>query len=152
MLITSSAFKDGERIPSKYTCDGYGISPPVIWNGVPAGTLTLALIVEDVDAPAGVFTHWVIFNISSSTSGLQEGNPSFPLELPSGAIQGKNSLGNVGYVGPCPPSGTHRYVFHLYALDTQLNLPSEATRQDLLNAMQGHVLAEGQLTGLYSRS
>ncbi|MEM3736837.1 MAG: YbhB/YbcL family Raf kinase inhibitor-like protein [Candidatus Bathyarchaeia archaeon] len=150
MVITSRAFKNNESIPSQYTCDGKDVSPPLCWSGAPQGTKTYALIVDDPDAPGGTFTHWVIFNIPSSESGLQENVPKTG-KLPNGAIQGKNDFGRNGYGGPCPPSGTHRYQFHLYALDTQLNLPPGATKQDLQRAMRGHILAKAELIGLYSR-
>jgi hypothetical protein len=151
MVLTSAAFQDGGRIPSKYTCDGDGISPPLAWNGVPRGTKSIALILDDPDAPKGVFTHWVIFNIPATDNSLHE-NVQTSGTLPNGATQGSNSGGRIGYTSPCPPSGTHHYVFHLYALDVQLNLQAGATEQDLLTAITGHVLAEAKLTGLYSRS
>ena len=151
MVLTSAAFQDGGRIPSKYTCDGDGISPPLAWNGVPRGTKSIALILDDPDAPKGVFTHWVIFNIPATDNSLHE-NVQTSGNLPNGATQGSNSGGRIGYTSPCPPSGTHHYVFHLYALDVQLNLQAGATEQDLLTAITGHVLAEAKLTGLYSRS
>ncbi len=153
MMIASPAFQDGQRIPFRYTCDGENISPPLTWSGAPAETKTYALIVDDPDAPIGVFTHWVVFNIPASSSGLHEKfASSFPSEtVPGGMVQGKNSAGNVGYIGPCPPSETHRYVFHLYALDTQLNLQPGATKQDVRNAMEGHILAQALLTGLFGR-
>jgi hypothetical protein len=121
------------------------------WSGLPNGTKSVALIVDDPDAPRGIFTHWVIFNIPATDNSLHE---NVPLNgtLPNGAIQGSNSGGRIGYTSPCPPSGTHHYVFHLYALNMQLNLQAGATKQDLLAAITGHILAEAQFTGLYSRS
>jgi Raf kinase inhibitor-like YbhB/YbcL family protein len=150
MIIRSPAFKNGERIPPTYTCDGENISPPLSWSGTPRETKTYALIMDDPDAPAGVFTHWVIFDIPAGSSNLQEKIPAGGT-LSNGAVQGRNSSGRIGYTGPCPPSGTHRYVFHLYALDTQLSLQPGATKQDLLNAMEGHILAGAELTVLFSR-
>ncbi len=151
MVLTSTAFQDGGRIPSRYTCDADGVSPPLAWSGVPRGTKSIALIIDDPDAPKGIFTHWVIFNIPATVNGFDENVPA-SATLPNGATQGSNSGGKVGYTPPCPPSGTHHYVFHLYALDTQLNLQAGATKQDLLTAITGHILAEAQITGLYSRS
>ena len=150
LTLTSEAFGDGERIPSKYTCDGENVSPPTVWSGAPNETRSYALIMDDIDAPAGRFTHWVIFNIPVTANRLEENVPAVET-LPNGAKQGRNGFGKIGYGGPCPPSGTHRYVFHLYALDTLLNLQPGATKQDVLNAMKGHTLAEAELTGLYGR-
>jgi len=150
MMISSPAFENGERIPPKYTCDGENISPPLSWGAAPDGTRTYALVVDDLDAPSGVFTHWLIFNIPATETSLRENVPA-RATLSNGAIQGSNSFGKTGYGGPCPPAGTHRYVFHLYSLDTELSLPPSATRQDLLKAIEGHVLAEAELIGLYSR-
>jgi Raf kinase inhibitor-like YbhB/YbcL family protein len=151
LILTSSAFKNGEPIPRKYTCDGASISPSLAWANAPKETKSYALIVDDPDAPAGTFTHWVIFNIPTTENSLPENIPTSQT-LPSGASQGKNGAGKIGYTGPCPPSGTHRYMFQFYALDTQLNLPPGSTKQDVMNAMQSHILAQTQLTGLYSRS
>jgi Raf kinase inhibitor-like YbhB/YbcL family protein len=150
LMVTSQAFKSGEPIPSKYACDGEDVSPPVGWSGSPEKTRSYAVIVDDVDAPMGLFTHWVIFNIPGAESSLQEGVPTVGT-LPNGATQGRNDFGKIGYAGPCPPSGTHRYVFHLYALDALLSLQAGATRHDVLEAMKGHILAEAELTALYSR-
>jgi hypothetical protein len=151
LVLTSAVFRDGGRIPSTYTCDGIGISPPLAWSGTPNGTKSIALIVDDPDAPRGIFTHWVIFNIPATDNSLQE-NASATGNMPTGATQGSNSGGRIGYTSPCPPSGTHHYLFHLYALDMQLTIRAGATKQDLLTAIAGHILAEAQLTGLYSRS
>jgi Raf kinase inhibitor-like YbhB/YbcL family protein len=150
LIVTSQAFKSGEPIPSKYTCDGEDVSPPISWSGANEQTKSCALIVDDLDAPIGPFTHWVIFNIPAAASSLQEGVPAVGT-LSNGAVQGRNGFGKIGYGGPCPPSGTHRYVFHLYALDTLLSLQAGASEGDALQAMKGHILAEGELTGLYSR-
>lgn len=150
LTVTSEAFGNGERIPSKYTCDGKDASPPISWTGAPKETECYALIMDDLDAPMGTFTHWLIFNIPPTESGLQE-DLSTVGTLPNGAMQGRNDFGKIGYGGPCPPPGTHHYMFHLYALDMLLNIQSGAAKEDVLEAMKGHILAEGQLTGLYGR-
>lgn len=149
MNLTSPAFKDGGAIPAKYSCDGEGVSPPLAWTGVPAGAQALALIVEDPDAPSGVFTHWVVFNIPPTADGLSE-NASHE-GMPAGAKQGRNSMGRTGWFGPCPPSGAHHYVFHLYAVNVAFELKAGAERSDVDNVTRGHVLAEAKLTGLYTR-
>jgi Raf kinase inhibitor-like YbhB/YbcL family protein len=149
--LTSTAFQEGQTIPKQYTGDGRDLSPPLKWGDPPAGTRSLALIVEDPDAPRGTFTHWVLFNLPAEARELGEGVPPKPT-LPDGAMQGINDFGKVGYGGPSPPPGKpHRYVFKLYALDTPLDLGPGATRQQLLQAMDGHVLDEGQLMGRYGR-
>jgi len=148
--ITSAAFKEGEMIPQKYACDGQNISPPLKWNSVPSNVKSLALIVDDPDAPAGIWVHWVIFNIPPAMTELSENVPAKD-SLPDGALQGKNSSRDIGYEGPCPPGGTHRYYFKLYALDTTLKLSSGITKADLLKAMEGHIVAQAQLMGRYSR-
>ncbi len=149
--LTSSAFADGSPIPSKYTCDGNDVSPPLKWSGVPQGTKSLALICDDPDAPAGIWVHWVMYNIPATTTELPEGVPASDAVLGS-ARQGVNDFRRIGYGGPCPPRGNpHRYYFKLYALDTELSLKSKATKKDVVNAMQGRVLAEGQLMGTYRR-
>ena len=148
--VTSSAFEDGGVIPAKYTCDGEDISPPLQWDAVPEGTKSIALICDDPDAPIGTFVHWVLFNLPADTKELAEGIPK-GTTLPNGAQQGTSDFGRIGYGGPCPPSGTHRYFFRIYALDTQLDLAPGARKPDLLNAMQGHILAQGQLMGKYKR-
>jgi Raf kinase inhibitor-like YbhB/YbcL family protein len=150
LIVTSQAFKSGESIPSKYACDGEDVSPPISWSGASEQTKSYALIVNDLDAPTGTFTHWVIFNIPAADTDLQEGVPTVGT-LSNGATQGRNGFGKIGYGGPCPPSGRHRYVFHVYALDTLLNLQAGASQGDVLEAMNGHILAEGELTGLYSK-
>jgi Raf kinase inhibitor-like YbhB/YbcL family protein len=144
--LASSAFSTGQKIPDKYTCDDLGLSPPLNWTGAPAGTKTYVLIVEDQNALN--FTHWVIFNLPSNQTVLDEAVSPKGV-LPKGAAQGKNDFGAVGYGGPCPPSGSHRYVFHLYALDTSLALSAGATKQAVRTAMKGHVLAEATLTGIF---
>ena len=150
MVLTSTAFEEGEMIPKKYTCDGSNISPPIRWDSVPPQAKSLALIADDPDAPMGTWVHWVIFNIPPSLSGLPESIPPKD-SLPNGSLQGKNDFRNSGYGGPCPPGGTHRYFFKLYALDITLQLKPGCTKADLLKAMQGHIVAEGQLMGRYSR-
>jgi hypothetical protein len=149
--VLSSAFQEGDRIPSKYSCEGQDVSPPLAWSEPPAATQSFALVVDDPDAPGGVFTHWLLFNIPSDCRELAEAVPSAP-ELPSGALQGKNDFGRIGYGGPCPPPGRlHRYRFTLYALDQPLDLKAGASKKQVLDAIQGHILAQGQLTGTYQR-
>lgn len=150
MELKSHAFEEGSMIPKKYTCDGQDISPPLKWTSVIDGTKTLALICDDPDAPGGTWVHWVIFNLPSDTRDLAENMPHLK-ELPNGAKQGTNDFGKIGYGGPCPPGGTHRYYFKIYSLDTDLNLEAGATNAQLLQAMKGHILGEGQLIGKYKR-
>lgn len=151
MQLTSSAFKDGEAIPAQFTCQGRNISPPLIWSGVPGAAKSLALIVDDPDAPSGVWVHWVLYDLPSSTNELSEDVPKSQ-HIPGGATQGLNDFKHLGYGGPCPPPGKpHRYFFKLYALDKILELKPGASKQDVERAMQGHVLAEGQLMGTYQR-
>jgi len=151
ITLTSVAFKEGGKIPVKYTCDGQDISPALEWGELPTGTKTFALIVDDPDAPAGIFTHWVIFNIPAASRKLPEAVPA-TAQLNDGTLQGKNDMGKLGYGGPCPPPGrAHRYQFTIYALDKSLDLKSGASKKELLSAMKGHILAQGQLTGLYQR-
>ena len=148
--VSSSAFVEGGTIPSKYTCDGDDISPPLQWEGVPDGTVSIALICDDPDAPMGTWVHWVLFNLPADTLTLAEKCPA-DANLPSGARQGITDFGRTGYGGPCPPSGTHRYYFKIYALDKKLDLPTSARKSDLLKAMEGHILNQGQLMGKYKR-
>jgi len=137
-------------IPSKYTCDGENISPPIEWGPLPPGTVTLALIADDPDAPRGTWVHWVVYNIPSEDRWLQENVP--PEEIhPDGCMQGRNDFGRIGYGGPCPPGGTHRYFFKLYALDIHLGLSPGATKAELIRAMDGHVIAKGEIMGTYTR-
>ncbi|RME48616.1 MAG: YbhB/YbcL family Raf kinase inhibitor-like protein [Caldilineae bacterium] len=145
-VLTSSAFGMGEKIPVRYTCDGEDISPPLQWSDPPAGTQTFTLIMDDPDAPVGVWDHWLLFNLPAGTRALPE-----KATPPAGSVDGKNSWGRTGYGGPCPPRGTHRYFFKLYALDTSLNLPAGASKKDLLRAMEGHILAQAELMGTYAR-
>jgi hypothetical protein len=149
--ISSTAFAEGQPIPDKYTCAGQDVSPPLTWSSAPASTKSFALIADDPDAPVGTWVHWVIYNLPPTATSLAENTPSSP-ELPDGSKQGVNDFGNVGYGGPCPPPGRpHRYFFKIYALDAVLNLKSGATKKELLKAMSGHVLGEGQLMGTYQR-
>jgi len=150
LSITSTAFKQGERIPSKYTCDGSGVSPGLEWSDVPEGTRSFTIIADDPDAPVGTWIHWVLYNVPAETRALPEAVPT-DASLPDASRQGKNSWGRLGYGGPCPPGGTHRYYFKLYALDTVLELPTGVSENDLLKAMKGHILSEAELMGLYSK-
>jgi Raf kinase inhibitor-like YbhB/YbcL family protein len=148
--ITSSAFQQEGMIPSKYTCDGADVSPPLQWDEIPEDTKSIALINDDPDAPMGTWVHWALYNLPADTKELAENIP--PEEtLPNGAKQGITDFGRIGYGGPCPPSGTHRYFFKIYALDSQLELESGANKNQLLKAMEGHILAQGELMGKYKR-
>lgn len=149
--LTSESFLEGEPIPSQYTCDGEDVSPPLVWSGVPDNTSSFALIMDDPDAPVGTWVHWVLFNLPGNATALNVGLPA-EAELPDGSQQGTNSWGRLGYGGPCPPSGTHRYYFKLYALDTSLELGESATKEDVLAAMEGHILMKTELMGTYSTS
>ena len=148
--INSTAFSEGELIPARYTCDGPDVSPELSWSGVPEAAKSLALICDDPDAPMGTWVHWVLFNIPPGANGLPGEIPS-DASLENGARHGRNDFRRLGYGGPCPPGGTHRYFFKLYALDAELALESGITKAELLEAMQGHILDEGQLMGTYSR-
>jgi Raf kinase inhibitor-like YbhB/YbcL family protein len=151
LSVSSSAFKEGDKIPAKYSCDGQDISPPLAWGEPPQGIRAFALITDDPDAPGGVFTHWVLFNLPANIRQLGEGTPAQE-RLPDGALQGKNGFGRIGYSGPCPPRGrAHRYFFTIYALDKSLDLKPGASKKQLLDAMKGHILAQGQLIGTYQR-
>jgi hypothetical protein len=151
MVITSSAFKEGELIPSKYTCDGDDISPQLSWSGAPENTKSFALINDDPDAPSGDWVHWVIFNIPGSVKELPENIPHDKI-LDNGTKQGTNDFGQIGYGGPCPPGGTHRYYFRIYALDVYIDKDAGITKKVLISAMEGHILAEAQLIGKYKRN
>lgn len=144
--LTSIAFEQGGPIPPKYSCDGDDISPPLAWDKPPAGTRSLALIMDDPDAPAGTWVHWVVFAIPPELLALPEGMQGSELAV----TVGENSWGRSDYGGPCPPSGTHHYFFKLYALDTTLNLDKSTSKKQLLAAMDGHILAEADLMGTYS--
>ncbi len=148
--IKSTAFEEGGMIPKKYTCDGMDVSPPLTWASVPEGTKSLALICDDPDAPMGTWVHWVLFNLPGDTKELPENIPP-QKTLANGVKQGINDFRKIGYGGPCPPGGTHRYYFKLYALGTEINFEAGATKARLLKAMEGHILAEGQLMGKYRR-
>ena len=150
MNIKSSVFEEGGDIPQKYSCDGEDISPPLSWSGAPETTKSFALISDDPDAPMGTWVHWVIYNIPGSSSGLDEDVPADET-LSDGSMQGQNSWNRIGYGGPCPPGGTHRYYFKLYALDTELDLKTGASKKELERAMKGHVVAEEQIMGRFSR-
>ena len=152
LMLTSPAFAEGNPIPTKYTGDGPDISPSLRWSGVPEGTRSLALIADDPDAPVGTWVHWVLFNLPPTAKELPENIP--PAEnVAGGAKQGRNDFQQLGYGGPAPPPGRpHRYFFKLYALDCELALRPGATKRDLAEAIEGHVLAEGQLMGTYQRS
>ena len=149
--LTSAAFQEGEPIPVQYTCDGTNISPPLAWAGIPGGTNSLAMIVDDPDAPGRTWVHWVVYQISPDLTGLPEGLVKYSNAGGTGTA-GKNDFNKLGYGGPCPPKGKpHRYFFKLYALDADLELQQGATKTQLEAAMQGHILAQGQLMGTYGR-
>jgi Raf kinase inhibitor-like YbhB/YbcL family protein len=149
MNLTSTSFQGGSRIPAKYTCNGAGISPQLVWSAPPAGTASYALIVTDPDAPGRTFVHWVRYDLPAETRALPEG---LPRQLADGSRQGRNDFGDLGYGGPCPPPGSpHHYVFTLYALDAKLNLPVGATRAQVEAAMQGHILERWELIALYQQ-
>ncbi len=149
--IESRAFKQGATIPARYSCQGENISPPLAWANPPSGARSFALIVEDPDAPAGIWTHWVVYNLPAQARAMDENTPKLG-ELPNGGLQGTSSFGSVGYGGPCPPPGrAHRYFFRLYALDTVLELKAGATKAGVLAALKGHILGEAQLMGRFKR-
>lgn len=150
-VLTSPAFPPDDEIPLVYTCDGLDTSPPQSWTSPPAGTQTLAIVMDDPDAPAEVWDHWVLFNLPPDLLALPEGRPKVS-QLAGGAVQGRNSWGKYGYGGPCPPQGPpHTYRFFVYAVDQSLPLPVNPTKQQLLEALEGHILAEGSLTSTYQR-
>ena len=142
--ITSPAFQEGGNIPAKFTCDGGNVTPPLQITGVPSQAKSLVLIADDPDAPSGVFTHWLVWNISPQTNAIGEAS------APKG-VHGINDFGKTGYGAPCPPSGAHRYYFRVFALDRELDLPSGAKRRQVDAAIKGHVLAQGELMGRYAR-
>jgi Raf kinase inhibitor-like YbhB/YbcL family protein len=148
--LTSPAFAQGGSIPERYSCKGEEITPALAWGEPPAGTQSFALIMDDPDAPVGTWVHWVLFNIPASARGLPEAFPA-NAALPDGSLSGQNSWGNTGYGGPCPPSGTHRYFFKLYALDETLAIDAGANKGELEKAMVGHILAQGELMGTFSK-
>lgn len=145
--VSSAAFEDGQPIPTQHTCDGEDISPPLSWRGAPASTAGFAILVSDPDAPGGTFTHWVVAGIDGETTSLEAG------DVPTGGIQGTNDFGESSWGGPCPPPGDepHRYRFTVQATDTNVDLGPDATAEDLRAALDGHVVAEGTLTGSYAR-
>jgi len=145
MKINSSAFSEEETIPKKYTCEGEDVNPPLEFKGTPKDTKSLALIVDDPDAPGKTFVHWLVWNIDPEIKKIEENS------VPEGAIQGKTGFGKTEYGGPCPPSGEHRYFFKFYALDKELDLPSGAEKEDLKESMEDHILEEAQLVGVYTR-
>ena len=152
LTITSDAFASGQSIPAKYSCIGRNISPPLAWNEPPTGTKSFTLIMDDPDAPIGTWVHWVLYNIPLTNRELQEDLPLTGKNVDPNAIYvGKNSSGNIGYDGPCPPGGTHRYFFKVYALDTTINLLPGATKEQVLKEMDGHILAQGELVGTFSK-
>lgn len=149
--LTSPGFSEGDRIPERYTVDGIDVSPELRWDAVPKSTKSLAVLCEDPDAPFGTWTHWVLFDLSPTLRSLPENQPPMKV-LDSGAKHGLNDFQNIGYGGPNPPTGEHRYYFKLYALDCMLeDLDAGATRQKFLKEIQGHILDQGQLMGRYSR-
>ena len=143
MKLTSNAFENNQFIPAKYTCDGEDIVPPFSISGIPNGTKSLALIVDDPDSPSGDWVHWLVWNINPEAGEIAEGT------VPDGTTEGMNDFGKVGWGGPCPHSGTHHYQFKLYALDTILNLGSSAIKRDVESAIEGHILDQAVLVGLY---
>jgi Raf kinase inhibitor-like YbhB/YbcL family protein len=155
LTLTSSAFAPGGEIPRRYTCEGDDVSPPLSWTGVPAGTKSFALILEDPDAPDPaaprmIFVHWVLYNLPPSLAGLPEGASG--ATLPPGSRQGLNDWRRPRYNGPCPPIGRHRYFFRLHALDAELSILGQATKADVEEAMEGHVLASAELIGTYQKA
>lgn len=148
LTLTSRAFREGAAIPDKYSKDGGNVSPPLEWTAVPEETRSIVLIMDDPDAPAGLFTHWIVYGINPRTGKLDEFT-SGSSQLPNGARQGLNGFGETGYGGPKPPSGTHRYFLHLYALDTDTDMPPGLTRQEIDGAIEGHVIEEAVLMGRF---
>jgi Raf kinase inhibitor-like YbhB/YbcL family protein len=148
--ITSPAFAQGQEMPKVHSCDGKSISPPLQWSNPPSGTRSLALIMDDPDAPRGTFVHWVVYDLPASANSLPQAVPAQP-ELADGTRQGNNGAGKIGYTGPCPPSGMHHYYFKLYALDAAPALAAGATKEQLLNAMQGRILEKVEMWGTYTR-
>jgi len=150
LTVTSTAFPEGGKIPAKYTCDGANISPPLSWTKGPEGTKSYALIADDPDAPMGTWVHWVMYNVPVSVTSLPENVPKSE-KLKEGSVQGTNDFKRDGYGGPCPPGGTHRYYFKVYALDTVIKAGPGLTKKKLLGEMEGHILGQGELMGKYSR-
>ncbi|MFC2125073.1 YbhB/YbcL family Raf kinase inhibitor-like protein [Bacteroidota bacterium] len=150
MELTCTEIQEGGKIPIQFTCDGEDISPGLQWTGIPEKTISLVLICDDPDAPVGTWVHWVLFNIPGNMDAIEEGVDSVE-SIKSGGSHGINDFRKLGYGGPCPPNGTHRYFFRLYALDTMLDLNPGCTKADLMEAMQGHILGQATLMGKYSR-
>jgi Raf kinase inhibitor-like YbhB/YbcL family protein len=151
MAIASPAFKNGQTIPKQFTADGENVSPPLTWGSVPKGAKCMVLILEDPDAPGGTFTHWLIYNVPPSSSGLKQNIAKIP-NLSDGSIQGTNSFGKIGYGGPSPPPGkAHRYFVRVYALDSKLSVPTQMRVEQLRQAISSHILGDGQLLGVYGR-
>lgn len=149
--ITNDIFNEGEIIPDKYTCSGEDISPPLNWSDVPEAAQSLALICDDPDAPGQTWVHWVIYNIPVDSDSLNENVPT-DKKLKNGILQGENDFGQIGYGGPCPPPGpAHRYLFKLYALDKKVDLSPGASKEDLLDTMEGHIIAQDKLMGKFSK-
>jgi len=145
LTVSSSVFENNSSIPEKYTCDGVDVNPPILIENIPSRTKSLALIVDDPDAPVGIWVHWVLWNIKPEIKEIKEN------AVPKGAQQGMNDFGKHNYGGPCPPSGTHRYFFKLYALDNILKLSPNARKADVEKAMKGHIIEQAQIVGLYKR-
>lgn len=145
MRITSTAFQNNESIPSEYTCDGKNCNPPLVFSEVPKNTQSLVLIVEDPDAPSKVFVHWLVYNIPPTTSQILKN------QVPANSMLGMTDIGKSEYVGPCPPNGTHRYFFKLFALDSVLDLAKGASKEEVEEAMKEHVIESAELVGLYAR-
>lgn len=150
IAVVSPAFKHMQPIPSDYTCDGADISPPLSWRNVPAAAKSVAIIVDDPDAPSGTWVHWVVYDLRPGRDSLERDIPKKDTIAGNGT-QGTNDFKRIGYNGPCPPGGTHRYFFKVYALDTVLNLPAGKTKQEVEKAMKGHILAKGELVGTYTK-
>jgi Raf kinase inhibitor-like YbhB/YbcL family protein len=150
MTVTSDAFKEGQMIPSDYTCDGRDQSPLLRWSGAPAGTQSFAIIADDPDAPGGDWVHWLVYDLPPTIDMMPQGVPAVD-KLANAEKHGSNDFGKLGYGGPCPPSGVHRYVFKVYALDRMLGLEAGLKKKELLKAMDGHILGMGQLVGKYGR-
>jgi Raf kinase inhibitor-like YbhB/YbcL family protein len=150
IIVESSAFKEGEMIPSKFTCDGENVSPELKWSGAPSGTKSFLLITDDPDAPIGDWVHWLLYNIPPDVTEIKE-NIAPEKKFQNGMLHGTNDFRKFGYGGPCPPSGVHRYFFKIYALDTMLKTEPGATKKELLKAIEKHILAEGRLIGRYKR-
>ncbi len=150
MELSSLAFENGKMIPANYSCDEADISPPLIFSNIPKDAKSLALVMDDPDAPGGVFVHWVIYDIPPTVTKLPQGLPKVPI-LPNGIKQGRNDFGDIGYGGPCPPKGAHRYFFTLYALSADLNLSAGLTKSQLLDRIRNYIIEESTLMGFYKR-